>query len=217
MGSTIGTIVGSRIQRDDNGDFVVNGAGSYVIENGLFKIGDPNPDWQLNVGNSVSYKNFSLNVLVNYTHGGDMYTRTVSTLLGRGLTTDTVDRLDSFILPGVQGDGRVNDVAINNSTFYFSNVLFGPDELGIFDASVIRLQELSLGYAMPSKWLDRTPFGSLSFTLSGQNLWFNAINMPEGTNFDPNVAGVGVGNGQGFDFLNGPSSRRYGLSVKASF
>ena len=45
----------------------------------------------------------------------------------------------------------------------------------------------------------------------------HAPNMPENTNFDPNVAGLGVGNGRGFEYLNGPSSRRYGLSVKASF
>jgi len=217
VGEPLGVIVGSRIQRDENDNFIVNGAGSYAEENGTFTIGDPNPDWLLNVGNSINYKNFSFNFLMNYTHGGDIYSRTTSVLLGRGLTTDTLDRLNSFILPGVKADGTPNDVAVNNSTFYFSNVLFGPDELGVYDASVIRLQEVSLGYSMPSKWLDKTPFGSLSFTLSGQNLWYEAINIPKGTNFDPNVAGVGVGNGRGFDYLNGPSSRRYGLSVRATF
>ncbi|MEM7382197.1 MAG: hypothetical protein AAF361_13505, partial [Bacteroidota bacterium] len=81
----------------------------------------------------------------------------------------------------------------------------------------IRLQEVSLTYSLPQKYLDKTPFGSLSFTLSGQNLWYDAINTPDGARFDPNTSGTGVGNGVGFDFLNGPSSRRYGLSVKASF
>jgi TonB-linked SusC/RagA family outer membrane protein len=217
VGEQLGVIVGTRIQRDDNGDFLVNAAGNYVEEQGTFVIGDPNPDWQLNVGSGVNYKNFSFNFLLNYTHGGDIYSRTTSVLLGRGLTTDTVDRLNTFVLPGVQADGSTNSQQINNSTFYFSNILFGPDELGIWDASVIRLQELSLGYSIPSKMLDKTPFGSLSLTLSGFNLWYEAINIPDGTNFDPNVAGVGVGNGRGFDFLNGPSSRRFGLSVKATF
>lgn len=217
VGEPLGVIVGTRIQRDDNGDFVVNAAGSYVEEQGTFVIGDPNPEWQLNVSNNLSYQNFTLNFLFNYTQGGDIYSRTVATLLGRGLTTDTVDRINTFILPGVQADGRPNDVQINNSTFYFSNVLFGPNELGIYDASLIRLQELSLSYSLPKKWLDKTPFGSLNLTASGFNLWYEAINIPDGTNFDPNVAGVGVGNGRGFDFLNGPSSRRYGLSVKATF
>jgi len=217
VGEQLGVIVGSRIARNDNGEFLVNAAGDYVEEEGTFIIGDPNPDWQLNVANTFKYKNFSLNFLLNYIHGGDIYSRTTSVLLGRGLTTDTVDRLNTFILPGVLADGTPNTRQINNSTFYFNNVLFGPDELGVFDASTIRLQEVGLSYAIPKKFLDKTPFGSLSFTVSGQNLWYKAINMPDGTNFDPNVAGVGVGNGRGFDYLNGPSSRRYGLSVKASF
>ncbi|WP_416440161.1 SusC/RagA family TonB-linked outer membrane protein [Leeuwenhoekiella sp. A16] len=217
VGEPLGIIVGSRIQRDENDNYVVNGAGDYVVEAGTYKIGDPNPDWQLNVGNSISYKNFSFNFLVNYTQGGDIYTRTVSSLLGRGLTTDTDDRLNSYILPGVQADGTPNTVQINNSAFYFNNVVFGPDELGVYDATVIRLQEISLGYSVPTRLLDRTPFGSFSITLSGYNMWYDAVNMPDGTNFDPNVAGVGVGNGRGFDYLNGPSSKRYGFSIKATF
>ena len=71
--------------------------------------------------------------------------------------------------------------------------------------------------SLPEKFLDKTPFGSLSITASGFNLWYDAYNTPEAANFDPNVAGTGVGNGRGFDFLNGPASKRYGLSIKASF
>ncbi|MGB5646678.1 MAG: SusC/RagA family TonB-linked outer membrane protein, partial [Muriicola sp.] len=217
VGSPLGIMLGTRVQRDADDNFVVDANGDYIIENGLFEIGDPNPDWVLNIGNSFSYKNFNFNFLFNYTHGGDIYSRTASVLIGRGLTTDVVDRLNTFILPGVKGDGSPNDVQINNSTFYFNNVLFGPDELGVFDGSVFRLQEVSLGYSVPTKFLDKTPFGSLSFTVSGFNMWYEAINLPKGTNFDPNVAGVGIGNGRGFDYINGPSSRRYGFSVKASF
>ena len=168
--------------------------------------------------NTLSYKNFSLGFQLNYTQGGDIYSSTIATLLGRGLITETLDRENTFILQGVQqSDGRVNDVQINNSDYYFNNILFGPSELQVYDATVIRLQEVSLGYSLPQKFLDKTPFGSLSITLSGQNLWWDAVNTPDGANFDPNVSGTGVGNGFGFDFLNGPSSRRYGLSVKASF
>ena len=170
------------------------------------------------MNNSISYKNFNFSFLLNYTQGGDIYSRTISTLLGRGLTTDTVDRINTFILPGVQeSDGSVNTKQINNSTFYFNNVLFGPDELGVYDGTVIRLQEIALGYSLPKKFLDKTPFGSFSITATGLNLFYKALNVPEGTNFDPNQAGLGVGNGRGFDFLAGPSARRYGISVKATF
>ncbi|WP_430930950.1 SusC/RagA family TonB-linked outer membrane protein [Robiginitalea biformata] len=221
-GEQLGVIVGSRIQRNENGEFVVDSNGNYISEevdeNGrLPVIGNPTPDFILNVGSDLNYKGFNLSFLFNHQQGGDIYSQTVATLLGRGLIADTDNREATFILPGVSTDGSPNTVAINNSAYYFSNVLFGPSELQIYDATTLRLQEVSLGYSVPSKYLDKTPFGSLSFTVSGFNLWYKAFNVPESSNFDPNVAGIGVGNGQGFDYLNGPSSKRYGFSIKASF
>ena len=217
-GEQIGTMIGTAVARDDNGNYMVNAAGSYVIQEGNNIIGNATPDFTMNVNNSLSFKNIRLNMLFSWTQGGDMYSQTVQTLLGRGVINDEgVDRANSFILPGVNPEGQKNSTQINNSTYYFSNVLYGPDELGVYDATVFRLQELSLGYSLPQKMLGKTPFGLINLTFTGNNLWFLAPNMPKNANFDPNVAGLGVGNGQGFEYLNGPSSRRYGLSLKASF
>ena len=221
-GESLGSIVGTAVQRDANGGLLVNSAGNYIVaeqdENGLAPIvGDAIADYQMNFINTIRYKNLSLNFQINHTKGGDILSSTIATLLGRGLIVETEDRLGTYILPGVKADGSANNTQINNSTYFFSNLLFGPTELRIYDASVIRLQEVSLAYNMPAKYLEKTPFGRLSFTLQGFNLWYNAYNTPSGANFDPNVQGVGVGNGQGFDFLNGPSARRYGFSIKASF
>ena len=217
VGESLGTIVGSQITRDDQGRKVVNNQGSYDETFGTNIIGDANPDWLLNISNSMSYKNFSFNFLINHVQGGDIFTYTVATLLGRGLTTDTLDRELSFILPGVNSNGQPNTKQINNSTFYFSNVLYGPDEMLVYDGSVWRLGEISLSYSIPQSLLDKTPFGSASITASGYNLWYDAYNTPDGTNFDPNIAGTGVGNGRGFDYLNGPSSKRFGASLKLTF
>ncbi len=217
VGEQLGVIVGSRVARNPNGQKIVQGDGTYLTEEGIFKIGNPNPDFVMNVNNEFTFKNFNFGFLVNYTHGGDIYSTTISTLLGRGLTTDTVDRLNTFILPGVKADGSPNDIQINNSTYYFSNLVGGASELAIYDGSVVRLQELSFGYSIPTKFLDKLPFGSLSFKFSGNNLYYEAINTPKGVNFDPNVAGTGAGNGRGFDFLNGPSAKRFGFSIKATF
>ncbi len=216
-GQQFGILVGSRIQRDANGQFIVESTGLYKVEEGTFIIGNPNPDFVLNVSNGFSYKNFNLGFLINYSHGGDMYSQTISTLLGRGLTTDTLDRLGTFILPGVKADGSKNDIQVNNSDYYFTNLGFGSAEGRIYDATVIRLSELSFGYTVPSSIIGKSPFGALSFTISGNNLYHNAINTPKGINFDPNVSGTGVGNGRGFDFINGPSAKRIGFSIKASF
>jgi hypothetical protein len=54
-------------------------------------------------------------------------------------------------------------------------------------------------------------------SLAGYNLYFDAINTPDGVNFDPNIIGTGVGNGRGLDFINGPSGKRYGFTLRATF
>lgn len=233
VGQQLGIMVGSQVQRVDQtnpaliGNAIVNSTGDYVAleqtEDGLIPIiGDPNPDFIMSYNNTMKFKNFSLGVLVTHQSGGDIYSETIATLLGRGLTTDTQDRLGTYILPGVNvdDDGVVtgaNTTNINNANFYFNNTFDAPDELKVYDGSIIRLQEVSLGYSFPAKMLEKTPFGSFSIKVSGNNLWYDAYNTPEGTNFDSNIAGLGVGNGRGFDYLNGPSSKRYGFSVKATF
>jgi TonB-linked SusC/RagA family outer membrane protein len=227
VGQPLGVLVGSRVARDPNGNLIVQSTGNYRTEEGIFVIGDPNPDFILNVANSFSYKNFTLGFSINYTQGGDIFSQTIATLMGRGLTTDTMDRLNSFVLPGVKLEPKAlptdpdtyipNDIGINNSDYYFTNLYNGADELAVYDGTVIRLNEISFGYSLPAKLLQKTPFGSFSITVLGNNLYYNAINTPKGINFDPNVGGLGVGNGRGFDHLNGPSGKRYGLSFKATF
>jgi len=224
VGYPLGSIFGSRIARDEDGNLLVDGTGNYaseeIDEEGILPfIGDPNPDFVMNYTNTFEYKGFSLGVAINHTSGGDIYSVTVASLMGRGLTTDTEDRLSTYILPGVnQGTGLPNDIQINNSSYYFTNGFASTaNELSIYDGSVIRLREVSLGYSIPSRLLDKTPLGKLVIKASAYNMWYDAYNTPDGINFDPNVAGLGAGNGQGFDYLTGPSSKRYGLSVNASF
>jgi len=225
-GESLGTIVGTMIERDSQGNFVVNSAGNYVVaeqdaDGNVPIIGDAVPDYTMNFSNTLSYRGLSLGVQIAHTKGGDILSSTIATLLGRGLIVETQDRLATYILPGVNVDAdgvsTPNTTQLNNSTYFFSNLLFGPTELRIYDASVIRLQEVSLSFAVPTKFLDKTPLGNLTVSVQGFNLWYDAYNTPDGANFDPNVAGVGIGNGRGFDFLNGPSARRYGVSLKTSF
>ncbi len=222
-GQQLGVIVGTAIGRDADGNFLIDDGGDYVeveqdLDGNIPIIGNPNPDYIVNVINSMSYKNWNFGFQINHIRGGDIQSNTIATLLGRGIITETLDRENTYILPGIsQSTGLPNTRQINNSTFFFSNILFGPAELKIYDASVIRLQEVSFGYTFPSRFLDKTPFGSLSITAQGFNLWFDAYNTPDGANFDPNVQGAGVGNSSGFDNLNGPSARRFGVSLRASF
>ncbi len=217
-GEPLGSMIGSKIDRDADGNFIVGEDGKYRTAPDIGIIGNATPDFIMNFNNEFKYKNLSLGVLVHWSQGGDVYSTTVATLLGRGVVNlEGVDRKNSFILPGVTTTGEPNTKQINNSSYFFNTILYGPDEMRVYDATVVRLQELSLTYNFSKKVLKSLPFGALSISITGNNLWFYAPGIPKDTNFDPEVNGLGVGNGSGFEYLNAPKSRRYGLSVKATF
>lgn len=208
--------MGQVVQRDDNGNPIVDASGEYIVQDEIGIIGDPNPDWSSSFINNLSYKNFKFSMQWEYTHGGDMYSATAATLIVRGLAGETdFDRSIPLIAPGVKQDGTVNDIQITANDHYWENL--GTSEFRVYDASTFRLREISLSYSLPEDVLEKTPFGSFTISAIGNNLWFKAVNFPDSINFDPAVNSEGVGNSRGFDLLTGPTSKRFGLSLRASF
>jgi TonB-linked SusC/RagA family outer membrane protein len=202
------------------GQRIVDGNGNYISSNALGIVGDPNPDFKMAAISTLSFKGFSFRMQWDYTHGGDMLAYTPGTVVGRGLSKDTdFDRFQGLILPGVKQDGTPNDFQLSASAAYFNNLsgFFGMQDLIVYDATCIRLRELSLSYSVPANLLTKTPFGGISLTLSGQNLWYNAPNFPEYVNFDPETSSLGVSNVRGLEYLSGPTSKRFGASVRFSF
>ena len=220
-GQPLGVIQASYTKKDPKtGLRLTDGLGSYVSSNEIGIVGDPTPDFKMSGISTLGYKGFSFRMQWDYTQGGDMLAYTPGTVVGRGLTKDTdFDRFLPLILPGVKADGTPNDVQVSASYAYF-NVLsgfFGMQDLIVYDATQIRLREASLSYAVPTAKLSKTPFGALSVTFSGQNLFYNAPNFPKYVNFDPETSSLGVSNVRGLEYLSGPTSRRYGVSVRVSF
>jgi hypothetical protein len=200
---------------------LVDGNGNYIGSQDLSIIGNPIPDFKLTGISTLSWKGLSFRMQWDYTKGGDMLAYTPATLIGRGLTRDTeFDRTLPLILPGVKQDGTPNDIQISTSQAYFNNFsgqFAGTDDLVVYDATVIRLREASLSYSLPEKWIRNTPFGQVSLNFAGQNLWYNAPNFPKYVNFDPETSSLGVSNVRGLEYLSGPTSRRYGFSVRVTF
>ncbi len=219
-GSPYGILLGSTVQLDASGNRVVAGDGTYLTDETLRPIGDPNPDWTTALNSGINYKGWSFNMDWQYRHGGDIFSTSVAAFTGRGVVDldNPVNREATYLLPGVKQDGTPNDIQITATNLGFDVYgIGGANEFWIFDGSTIRLNEVSLGYSLPSKFLDRTPFGSISFTVSGFNVWYKAVNFPDDIRFDTNSLSTGVGNGLGIDFITGPSVRRYGFSLKATF
>ncbi len=219
-GEPLGVIFGSRVARDENGNMLIDENGFWIQDSEDGIIGDPNPEWFATLNTGFNYKNWSLNMQWEYQQGGDIYATTIGALVGRGVvkSSENQDPTQSVILPGIrQSTGEPNDIQITMTEAYFNQIGFGLDEQLIYDASHIRLREASLGFNMPKRLLENTPFGTLNLSLVGQNLFVKAFNTPDDVNYDPELNSLGVGNSQGFDYLTSWNSRRYGLSVKLTF
>lgn len=228
-GRPLGVIQGSYALRDSGttavsakptGERIVDNNGNYITSGVIGILGNPNPDFVSSLINTITWKGLSFRFQFDYTQGGDMLAYTPGTLTGRGLTKDVdFDRYQGLILPGVKRDGTPNDIQITASEAYFNNLsgFFGVSDLIVYDATVVRLREASLSYSFPTEWFRKLPFGGASITFSGQNLWYNAPNFPKYVNFDPETSSLGVSNVRGLEYLSGPTSKRYGVSVRVSF
>lgn len=225
VGQPLGIMQGYYVKRYNGsnpkaqGQLLIDDNGDYVRSTDIGIIGNPNPDFKSSLTNTLGFKGITFRMQWDYTQGGSIYSTTIGTLYARGLTKDLqFDRYLSFVLPGVRQDGTPNTIQQDATNLYFNDLgVYGPNDRSVYDATVIRLREVSLSYALPQKLIGRTPFGGISLTLSGQNLWFRAPNTPKYMNFDPDVSGFGAGSYRGFDFLNGPTSRRFGGSLRITF
>jgi hypothetical protein len=215
-------IKGIGYRRNAEGQMLVDGGGYLVSTPDAIQLGDPNPAFQTSLINGFTFKGFTFDFMLSYRHGGALYSSTAGALMGRGLTLDTgkevYDRAQTSIFPGVlQSDGTPNNKQITASDVGFNNLYFFGDEGRIYDGTTIRLQEVSIGYAIPKKLVEKTPFKGISLSISGNNLWYKALNLPAGLNLDTDNLGLGVGNGLGFELLTGPSARRLGGTLKLTF
>ncbi|MBU8892726.1 MAG: SusC/RagA family TonB-linked outer membrane protein [Bacteroidales bacterium] len=229
VGQPYGILRGSVSARDDEGNLLIDpGTGTLILNPELQTIGDPNPDFKLGVTNALSYKGLTFSFLFNYTHGGDLWSNSIVSLLGRGVTKDTEDREHTFVIPGVYGNPNTVEAYLdedgntipNNTQVTMNDLYFGDSfainasgEWGVYDATVLRLSDVSLAYQIPDKYLSKLPFGGVTVAFSGKNLWFYTPNLPEHVNLDPELNGYGASNVQGIEYSNQPSVRRYGVSL----
>jgi TonB-linked SusC/RagA family outer membrane protein len=236
-GYAYGSFRGSYALRDAKGNMIIDPVTGFpFLAQDEKIIGNPNPDFVMGITNTVSFKGFTLSALWDWRKGGDLYSVTIASELGRGVTKDTEDREHSWVIPGVYGDAQGNLVLdasgnpIANRTQVTTNDLYfygggtettfainSAAEFNIWDATVYRLREVSLGYDLPKKWIQKAKIGRINISVTGRNLWYFAPNVPTHTNFDPDINNYGSSNVQGIDLSCAPTSRRYGVNLKVTF
>lgn len=219
-GSTILRVTSDIQQADPNmrnvpiGTPIIDNNGNYLSDQNSI-IGNPIPDWNLSAIQQIEYKNLTFSLQIDYQKGGDMYSSWISSLVGRGLISSTLDREETFVIDGVKFDGSPNDIEISKQQYYFNNLGFGPDELRVYDMTHLRISHIGFSYQVPQNWITKTGLKEVIISFSVENAYLKMYNIPEGTGFDPNVNSNGAGlNNLGFEYLTGPGARRFGGSIR---
>lgn len=223
VGENYGTIFGVSYDRDDNGviKYVIDGEGVPRAVEGERKIlGNGVPPLTLGFTNTFSYKNFDLTFLIDGKFGGQIFSGTNTVLYGNGLHKNTLDgRANGLTVTGISVDDAGENpvpfttvVAPSNLQTYYGELNDIAEEF-VADSDYIKLRQLSLGYTLPNKFLERTFFSSLNFQLIASNLFFIKRSVE---NIDPESAYTN-NNSQGLEYFGVPSTRSYGLNVNVKF
>ncbi|ANQ48692.1 SusC/RagA family TonB-linked outer membrane protein [Flammeovirga sp. MY04] len=212
-GEELGTFYGYAYQRDDQGNVMVDENGYAMKTDEKVKLGSINPDWRGGIRNSVTYKNFTLSALIDISVGGDIFS--VTNMFGEYagvLDVTAMNREAGRVTPGVSPDGSTNDKVVPTQDYYQS--LYGIHEEYIYDATYIKLAELSIAYNIPSTFTKKYGIKGMSVAFVGNNLFMIHKNAP---NIDPQAAfGAGL-DGQGFEFGQLPSPQSFGFNIKMNF
>jgi hypothetical protein len=153
---------------------------------------------------------------------------------GRGTQGTTTIYADSDRVKGRQyagsaistTDANGNLVAKRdaNGNIVYSNAYISPEQYGFdglydqerftYDASYVKLREITIGYTFPNKFLNKTPFKRAKFSIVGRDLWTIYRNTPQG--IDPE-AGTTSGNGQGIEYGSFLPTRTLGININLGF
>ncbi|WP_129647962.1 TonB-dependent receptor [Bacteroides salyersiae] len=198
----------SDLKRDDNGMVEISPAGSLITVNNLpdIKLGSVFPKCNLAWSNQFLWKGFSISALLSARIGGIVYSATAAAMDQYGVSERSAIARDNG---GMLVNGRNR---VDAQTWYTAiGSQSGLPQYYTYSATNVRLQEATIGYTFPRKWLHNVC--DIQLSVVGRNLWMIYNKAP----FDPEAVATTGNYYQGIDFFMLPSTRNIGLNVKINF
>ena len=217
-GQPYGSLVGRDFERTTGGEVIYEN-GLPLIDSTQKIIGNIAPDWTGGATFSIRYKAFDFSTLIDAKIGGDVHSMTYSWGRYAGTLSETlIGRETGVVGNGVMSDGNggyvANNVTVSAKSFNQSSYSNSIESSAIFDASYVKLRQISIGYTLPRKFIENSVVKSLKVSIVGRNLLILHKNTPH---IDPET-GFSASNGnQGQEFGQYPSSRNIGFNINMRF
>ncbi|WP_437921955.1 SusC/RagA family TonB-linked outer membrane protein [Sphingobacterium sp. LRF_L2] len=225
-GESYGQFLGYDFVYAEDGQRVIQEDGTYMRTSQLVPLGSILPKFLFGFQNSFTYKNFNLGFLVDGRVGGKFFSQTYKVGMYAGILDKTAAnniRETGGVLDGVKADVNFNadgtytvtDPVQNDTRVtaqqWARNEYNGPTTFSIFDATFVKLREITFGYTFPLR--NTKTVKNLGVSLYGRNLW----NIYTKSKYiDPEFTSSG-GNVQGIEGGNIPTPVTYGFNVNVKF
>ncbi|KIC03089.1 SusC/RagA family TonB-linked outer membrane protein [Flavobacterium sp. AJR] len=228
-GNAFGDIIGKDYVYAADGQKVTKGGTYLMTESVTNVIGNVTPDWIGGIRNKFTYKQVSLGFLIDMQKGGDIFSLDQYYGQNSGLyestagfnelgnpVRNTLANGGGVILPGVNVDGTPNTTRTPGPEV--AGGIYGynknPQKAFIYDASYIKLREVTITYSFPSALVSKLSLTDLRLSLIGSNLWIIHKNLPDA---DPE-SGLSSGNlSSGYSGGSLPTTRNIGCNLTLKF
>ena len=222
VGQPYGMITGLTQKRDPSGNLVYDANNGAPISSGKYEIlGSGVADFTGGVNNAFSWKGLNLTFLIDFKSGGDIYSGTNVRMTQAGFTKRSLQGREGeapLTVTGVSEDGTgfkpfTKTLTPGEARNYWAQLGERAQENFVYDASFVKLRQLTLGYNLPSKVWGNLPIRNLMLSFVARNL---AILYKNSDNIDPESSYTSS-NSQGLDYFGMPASRTFGFNLRATF
>lgn len=208
-GGTMGDIYSNTRLRESANGYIWKDpqTGKVALETvDYFKVGSVLPDFNMGWTGGLGWKDINLSWAVTGRFGGKVISDTQAVLDRYGVSEVTAAVRDNGGVVAIPGNGTVN------AQNYYETISQAPGTYYVYDATNVRLADLTLSYTLPRNLLHNV--ADITLSLTGKNLWMIYCKAP----FDPESTSATTNNFyQGVDYFQQPSIRTYGFNVKVNF
>ncbi|PZX51946.1 SusC/RagA family TonB-linked outer membrane protein [Algoriphagus chordae] len=229
VGKPFGSLVGQAYQRDEATGKILLGSNNLPLyTDATHDFGTVLPEFNGGFQNVLNYKNFQLAAMIDFQAGGQFFSRSKMLAVRTGLdplsaatnengmnVRDPLEDGGGVKVEGISAETGEDVTAFVDAKAYYGVVARRIYEDWLYDASFIRLREVSLSYNFNKAQHAKLPVENVRVALVGRNLAMLFQNAPKGIN--PAELSTGSQAIGWYESGQLPSVRSFGFNLNVTF